>query len=226
MSKAINFLTPICEQVFTAPTIPPAPDSRLFFTAKVSAVDKSAVGLHEENTCLIADLTAEPIDISLQNWRKISVGDSCFSARDEFNQGAGFVAARYVQEAGLACQFCCRPLVFGMAVAVHENDGARCDTRLAHTLQVFQKIVLIERYEDVTIYGDSLVCFYDAFVKRRRQFYLQGKNIRSALVADAQGVCETTGGDKYRPFALALQQRISGHRCAKLDHAHEIARQR
>ena len=77
----------------------------------------------------------------------------------------------------------------------------------------------IERALDRAVGAHALVDLDHLLEQHLRLDDVLGENLRPRLVADAQRVAETLGGEQQRAVALALQQRIGGDRGAHLHRA-------
>ena len=72
---------------------------------------------------------------------------------------------------------------------------------------------------DRAVGAHALVDFDDALEQHLRLDDVLGEDLRPRLIADAQRVAETLGGEQQRAVALALQQRIGRDRGAHLHRA-------
>ena len=118
-------------------------------------------------------------------------------------------------------------LVLGIAVGVHEHDRDRLDAvgaaRAASSARTASRSgALLDR----AVGAHALVDLDDALVQHLGLDDVLGEDLRPRLVADAQRVAETLGGDQQRAVALALEQRVGGDRRAHLDRADAARRDR
>ena len=65
-----------------------------------------------------------------------------------------------------------------------------------------------------------LLRFDNSAVQQLGQLDIAVKNTRTVLVGNAQRIPKAARGHQQRGLALALQQRVGGHRCAHLDAGH------
>ncbi len=66
----------------------------------------------------------------------------------------------------------------------------------------------------------------DPAVQQVGQDDIKGEQVGPILIGDAQRIGEAVGGDQHHRLALALQQRVGGHRGAHLDRGDFGARDR
>ena len=189
---------------------------------RVLALEERGVGqpparLHEHEP-RAAQLGGHPLDITAQQRREVGVHDRGVAAADELHQRAGAVAGRYLGEADLARQRRRRLLVRGEAVAVHEDDRHRADAVVASRLHRRPCRRRIQCAEHGAVRHDPLVHLDDPLVEHRGQLDAPREEVGPGLVADAQRVAKTPGGDQQRAVALAFQQRVGRHRRPHLDH--------
>ena len=95
---------------------------------------------------------------------------------------------------------------------MHERDG---DGFVALFLQCSQygfRLGGIERRFNRAVCLNAFVQFHDLFIKRFRLDDLGRKNVLALLIANAQRIAKTLGGDKGQPLALALEKRIGRDR--------------
>ncbi len=116
--------------------------------------------------------------------------------------------------------------VSGIAVGVHEHDGDRIDAVAPRRFERGAHRSGIGRALDRAVGAHALVDFDHALEQHVRLDDLPGEDFRPRLVADAQRVAESFCGEQQRALALALQQRIGGHRCAHLHRADQVLRDR
>ena len=82
----------------------------------------------------------------------------------------------------------------------------------------------VELALDRAVGAHALVDLDDALEQHLRLDDVLGKNLRPRLVADAQSVSKTLGGEKKRAVALALEQRVGRDRGAHLHRADAAGR--
>ena len=91
-----------------------------------------------------------------------------------------------------------------MAVAVHEDDGDAAQAPIAERSQGGAGRGLIERYQHLAVRTDALVRLADRGVQQFGQHDVPGKDLRAVLVADAQLVAKSRGGQQRRRRTFAL----------------------
>ena len=72
----------------------------------------------------------------------------------------------------------------------------------------------------------ALLGLHHGAVQQLGQLDVAVKDARAVLVGDAQRIAKAACGDQQRGLALALQQRVGGHRGAHLHALHLIRRDR
>jgi len=110
-----------------------------------------------------------------------------------------------------------------VAIAVHEDDGAGAQPGLAGGLQLLAQFIQVQGPLQLTVGADALARFDDALVEQLGQLDMLIEEARPRLVGDAQRIAIALGDDQHGGLALALQQRIGGHRGAHL-HAFHLGR--
>ncbi len=120
------------------------------------------------------------------------------------------MAHRNLFEAGNACQLSRLPLVRGVSVGVHENDGDGVDAVGAGAGKLGRKCGNVERMLDAPIGTYTLVRLHDTRVEHLRLDNVLGEDVRPRLRADLELVLEAAGYDEQRRIALALQKRVGG----------------
>jgi hypothetical protein len=75
---------------------------------------------------------------------------------------------------------------------------------------------LVQRLHHVAVRADALLGLDHAAVQQLGQHDVAVEQARAVLVGDAQRVAKAARGDQQRGLALALQQRVGGHRGAHL----------
>jgi hypothetical protein len=81
----------------------------------------------------------------------------------------------------------------------------------------------VQRLHHVALRADALLGLDHAAVQQLGQHDAPVEQARAVLVGDAQRVAKAARGDQQRGLALALQQRVGGHRGAHL-HALDVLR--
>lgn len=103
-------------------------------------------------------------------------------------------------------------LLAGMAGGVEQHHGAAVAAggdRL--TLPRRQGAIAAQGFELPAIGGEPPVHLQHAGIERGRSADLQGKQLRAVLIADQQGISETTADQKQGRGAAAFEQGIGGH---------------
>ena len=112
-------------------------------------------------------------------------------------------------------------LVVGVAVAVGQGDGYRGEARFVGPGQVGPCLFNVERSQQLATRTYPLVHLDDVAVEHLREHDVEGKQLRTSLVADAQGVGEPPGHHQQGWFALAFKERVGGDGRAHLDAVHQ-----
>ena len=120
------------------------------------------------------------------------------------------MARRHLRKAERARQLGRLPLVLGMRVGVHEDDGHRVDAGSARAAQLGFERAEIERPLHRAVGAHTLVRLDDAAVQHLRLDDALGENVGTRLRADLELVLEPAGDDEQRRIALALEQRVGG----------------
>ncbi len=106
--------------------------------------------------------------------------------------------------------------VIGIAVAMHQHDGAGAEAATEGGAQVALRGREIGRADPLAACAHALVHFDHFLVQHRGQLDVPHEQFRAVLVGDAQRIGEATRGDEDRAVALALEQRVGGHGRAHL----------
>ena len=163
------------------------------------------------------EIAGDLVDIATQDRRQVGVDDRRVAARHEFHQRRDFVRHRYLGETRAARDRRDGALVLRMAVAVHQDDGDRANSRREGLLQRPLDADFVERPNDLAVRADPLVGFDHALVEEAGKLDLPHEELRPVLVGDAQRVGEALRDHERRALALALEQRIGRDRRAHLD---------
>ena len=162
-------------------------------------------------------LVVHLIDITPQDRRQVGIDNGGVAARNDLHQGAGLIGCRDLGEAHVAGDGGDAALMFGIAIAVHEYDGAAPDAVIISALQTFTSLVFIELDQHLAPRPDALVDLKGLFVEHFWELDMAVEKPGPILVTDAEHVGETTRGNEEGPFTLALQQRVGSHCGAHLD---------
>jgi hypothetical protein len=101
-------------------------------------------------------------------------------------------------------------------IATLRRPASNCALQIG--LQCF-----VEGLYGIAVGPDPFLRLDDGAVQQLRQHDHPIEQARPVLVGDPQRIAKTPGGDQQRGFALALEQRIGGHRGAHL-HALDLRR--
>jgi hypothetical protein len=112
-----------------------------------------------------------------------------------------------------------RLLVRGIAIPVHQHDGAGAEAARVGVAQRGLGRGGVERGYDVAVCTDALVDLHDFLVEHRWQLDVPREDIRAILVGDAEGISKSARRNEQGAVALALEQRVGGDRRA---HAHGV----
>ena len=111
--------------------------------------------------------------------------------------------------------------VRGVGPAVQAGDGAAGEARGERFLQFGTGERLVQRDQNLTLGSNPLPRFDHAGGQLMRLYNVPREDIGPRLIPDLQQVAEALGQHHRGRRALALQQRIGGHRCAHL-HGRDI----
>ena len=156
--------------------------------------------------------TRHLIDVAPQNGRQVGIYHGGVTAADKLHQGAGFK-----RRANLGKAYFCRnapggPLVLNVPVAVHENDGGTAQPCVVLALQVNAQTWFVQSLHDFAKGTNPLLRLHHGAVQQLGQHNMPLKNFGPILVGNAQGIPKSLGRDQQGRLALALQQRVGGHR--------------
>ena len=119
-----------------------------------------------------------------------------------------------------------RSLVFRIAVAVHQHDGAGADAVGVRRAQVAFGGGEIELPDRVTMRAHALVDLDHALVEHARQHDPAYEELRTVLIGDAQGIGEAPSDRQHRALAFALEQGVGGNGRAHPDRLDRPGRNR
>ena len=128
-------------------------------------------------------------------------------------------------ETGLPGQLSGPQLVRGIEVGVQEGDGRRHAARRPGRAQVGQQARLVQSPDHAAVRVQTLVSLYGLLGQGFGPLDMQGEQVGSGLIAQAQDVCETARRHQDGTGAAPLQKRIGRHRRAHADHPHAIGRE-
>ena len=151
-------------------------------------------------------------NIAAKNRRQIGIDDRGVATTDQLDQWRNFMADGDLLEAETARNASNFSLMCREFISMHERDG---DGFVALFLQCSQygfRLGGIERRFNRAVCLNAFVQFHDLFIKRFRLDDLGRKDVLALLIANAQRIAKTLGGDKGQPLALALEKRIGRDR--------------
>ncbi len=181
--------------------------------------------LHEEQAHA-GHLRGHLVDVAAQDRRQVRVDHRGVAARHQLHQRAHLVRHADLRESDGTRQRGCRLLVCGEAVAVHEDNRAGADAGVEGGLQLHTQRVGLQRLHHLALRADTLVGFDDPFVQQLGQHDVAIEQARPILIGDAQRIAKAARGHQHRAVALALEQRVGGHRGAHLHAVHLRGRDR
>ncbi|GBD41956.1 hypothetical protein HRbin39_01343 [bacterium HR39] len=193
--------------------------------AEVPGVHQPAVALHEHEPHA-PELACDPVHVRPQDGREIGVHHGGVAAADDLDERARLVGEGDLGEADLAGDLAHPPLVLREAVGVHQHDGHRAEALVVGLLQAAARLLLVERRPHPPVGHQPLGDLDDARVHQLGQLDPQREDVGPVLVADAELVAEALGDGEHGGRALALEQRVGGHRGAHLDRLDGLERQR
>ena len=82
---------------------------------------------------------------------------------------------------------------------------------------------LVQRLDPLAVRAHALLGLDHGAVEQLGQHDVAVEQARPVLVGDAQRIAKAARGDQQRRLALALQQRVGGHRGAHLHARHLLA---
>ena len=188
--------------------------------AEGAGLGEAAMGLHEVEA-RSAEFRGDLLDVAAQDGRQIRVHHRRIGAGNKAQERTDLVAGRHLGEAGLAGDGGEPPLVLRVPPTVDQGDRAGRDAVRHGALEGGAGRVLVERLDLVAVDADAARDLHHALVEQGRQPDVEVEQARPALGADAQRVGEAAVDDEQRALALALEQRVGGHRRA---HPHRVDR--
>ena len=167
--------------------------------------------------CAGAERAGDAADIARQDRRQIGVDDRGVAAPDDLYQRRDLVADRDLRETGFFRQDAGALLVGRIAPGMHEDDGDGVDAVGPGGRQRVAGAGLVQFALQRAVGQHPLADFRHPLVELLWQDDFLGEDVRAGLVGDLQRVAETACDEQQRAVALALEQRVGGHRRA---HAH------
>ncbi len=197
---------------------------------RVLALERVRVGqaarrLHEEQLDA-GHLAGHLFDVAAQDRRQVGIDDRGVAPAHQLHQRAGGMRRADLREPDLARETRGRGLVLREAVAVHEHDGHAAQPGVERVLKFRAQRGLVQCLQHVAVRADALVGLDHLRIEQLGQADVAVEQPRAILVGDAQRVAEAARGHQQRLLALALQQRVGGHRRAHLHALDELGRDR
>jgi hypothetical protein len=227
MSKPITLPWPPATAVRTMPTMPPAGPDRMASLPWKRCASVRPPLLHEEQAHA-RHLLRHLLDIAAQDRRQVGVDHGGVAARHQLHQRAHLVRRADLREAHLArAMRAAACSCAGQRQPCMKHDGHARRPASCAPAALSQPPHLVQRPDHVAVRADALVGLdHHAFVQQLGQHDVAVEQPRPVLVGDAQRVAEAARGDQQRAVALALEQRIGGHRGAHLHAVHLLGRDR
>ena len=188
-------------------------------------IGQPARGLHEQQRHA-RHLGRHLVHIAAQDRREVGVHHRGVAPAHQLHQRAGGVAAADLGKAHLGRNAGRRLFVRGVAVAVHEDNRHAAQASVERGPQPLTQVRFVQWQQHLAMGAGALLRLHHPLVQQLRQHNAALKQTRSVLVSDAQRVAKPPRGHQQRGLALALQQRIGGHRGAHAHRRHPIERHR
>ena len=185
-------------------------------TPERSRIGQATVRLHEEEPGVVAQRIRDLVHIAAQDRREVGVDHRRVASPDQLHQRADLVADRDLGEADLARDGRDPRLVVGEAEAVQQHDGDGAEAFVERRLQARPRGGLVQRPQHGPLDTHPLVDLDDAVVEGFRLDDVALEQLGPRLVADPQGVGVARRDRQHRRLALALEERVGGHRGAHL----------
>ncbi len=132
------------------------------------------------------------------------------------------MAGRYLAETHVPAELGGRLFMLGVLPGVHEHDRHCVDAVCARRLQSGDRRLEVEQFLYRAVGADALLHLHDLLVELLGQDDLLGEDIGPRLIGDPERVAKALGDQKQHSVALALQQRVGGHRGAHLHLADQV----
>ena len=129
------------------------------------------------------------------------------------------MADRYLFESDLSGHLTNPAFVVGEPTTMEKDDGDRFDTRRLQGFEPGADLVVVERCQNLAVNADSLIDLDDYLIEHLGQLDIEREQIWTGLIANAQCISETGGGDERCPRTLAFEQCVG---CNRRAHAHRI----
>ena len=185
---------------------------------EVVGVGEAPVGLHEEERRV--HLILHGLDVTAQHRGEIGVGHGGVAPGHQADERVHLMAGRDVLEAHLSGDLGQAGLVVGVAVAVQQHDGRRAQAVPVGRGELAPGVVFVEPSLHGAVGPHPLVHGDHPAVHHVGQHDVEGEQVGTGLVADAEGVGEPLGGDQHGGLARPFQQGVGGHRGAHLHLGH------
>ena len=199
------------------PTTPPggtAEDGVL--AAEVFQGDEAARAGHETEVG-VGELRGETAAVVAQDGGEVGVEDRGVAPVNELGQGADLMGKGDVPEAEFGGDPADALFVNRVAVAVEQADRERFDAVGKETGEGEPGSGCVEGLENRAVGGEALGDCHRGLVEFRRLGDVEIEEPRAVLVADAQAVRETSGGDKGRAGTAAFEEGVGGAGGAETD---------
>ena len=195
--------------------------------AEARRVGQPAVGLHEQQPDTLrprrsGQLGGHLVDVPAQHRGQVGVHHGGVAPGHKAHQRAGRVRLADLGEADLAGDLAEPRLVLRVPVAVHADHGRGAEPVRVRGAQPAFRGGLVERQDQLAAGPGPLRYLDDPLVQLAWQHDVPVEDARPVLVADPQRVTEARGDHQHAPFALALEQRVRGHRGAEPDGADPV----
>ena len=164
------------------------------------------------------------LHIAAQNGREVGVDHRGVAPAHKLHQRAGLVAGADLLETQLARQLRGLQLVLRIAPTVHEDHRHAAQAAGMRRLQLRAQVRLVQGLHHLAVGGHALARLHHLLVQQLGQHDLPIKQARAVLVGNAQGIAKALRGHQQRGLALALEQRVGGHRGAHLHALHQRGR--
>ncbi len=201
----------------------PAQDGILALEA--ARIGQPAGGLHEKQPHA-RHLASHLLYIAAQDGREVGIDHRGVAPAHELHQRAGLVRGADLRESRLPRNARRNLLVPHVAVAMHEDDGHAAQ---APGMGLQQRGVQVQHVQFLLHFPTgihALKRLHHLAVQQLGQLDMPVEQARAVLVGNAQRITKAPRGHQQRGLALALQQRIGGHRGAHLHALHKVRRDR
>ena len=182
---------------------------------KAMSVRQASGRLHEVQRNA-GQLGLHLLHVAPQDGREIGIHHRGVAAAHKLHQRARAMRCADLRKARLARQLRRGFFVRRVAPAVHEHNRHAAQPRVVCRPQALAQMPGVQRLDHLAGGAHAFLRFDHAAVEQLGQDDAAIEQARSVLVGNAQCVAKTARGDEQRRLALALQQRVGGHRGAHL----------